>query len=772
VQYLRLSLSIVGLPLGLLGSCGGGSGGGSGAPIEVSGLAGPSQVSVLTVDQEETPGATPGGLAPGVIDPLAGFDDGADYFTDAVNAYVYDPSMESLGTINMILGMAAQTAYAPMVNQGPYRAQIDLGLIGGQGDGGGNGQSSADVPELQLWTVDSQRSSNQGAQTVHFWVPGDGEGEEEPETIFAELTVTRAADASDPFGQFAIDFASFPESGSIDDPQAYGRLATLPSDADTIGFSFFESEGDLNQVPSVGEFSRLVQSAVEMSNDQVTGSARIATMERYDHGEGDTGLLESEYLIAFDQENVLRQLDGGDPVCLSRTEFLESVWRYNLYHADGELAGQRLELSGGFNFQVDSGAFGWIGYQGMWLPGGVTVDSGDLVTRIDFATGDTTQYEVVRAPGRLIRNLRNTLPLSEVEGETFEWYDFGGKSPANYQVSFDGQQWVRIAQYSYETNAFEALEEPQPIELQEGQWLGMWSSSLGGSVNYVEGASDITYFQQSYVGGDDPAFLNGEILLYGYTEMLGSGITQEQAELGSVFLEPAPNTDTPYLFVFERSDLTLRHDVEGDGSLLTQVGLVEEAAPQSGPFTWGLRSGPMVTDLAGVTTLSDLYSAEEFYVYETGHNPWNQFTGLIEGNEFVSFDPPIQFTYTHSTANDRNGDDAFDGKNYVLNYGGSGDLWGIPSVSLDLDGDEQPDSYVPQFGIADGTLVGPTGTEYVIKAVDLQITLEMTEGDCNDLDLSAATELELPDGSQYVTPTNGAEPTVDGPPAVVAGVVQ
>jgi len=45
--------------------------------------------------------------------------------TDPVHAYVYDASMQSLDTVNMILCLMEQTRASDMVNQGAYIALVN-----------------------------------------------------------------------------------------------------------------------------------------------------------------------------------------------------------------------------------------------------------------------------------------------------------------------------------------------------------------------------------------------------------------------------------------------------------------------------------------------------------------------------------------------------------------------------------------------------------------------------------------------------------------------
>jgi len=191
---MRRNLALL-LPALALAACDGESP--SASNLTVQGLQGPAEISVLTADTGAGAPAAPGAsLAPGA--GVSGFPSSAAYFTDEQHSYVYDSSMEAMGTINEILGMTRQTAYAEMVNQGPYLAQIDTSLLEtGAPDEGG------DAPELQLWTVRSTRANNFVDQQVHFWVPG---GPGDPITIFADMTLNEGASLDDPFGRFEMNF--------------------------------------------------------------------------------------------------------------------------------------------------------------------------------------------------------------------------------------------------------------------------------------------------------------------------------------------------------------------------------------------------------------------------------------------------------------------------------------------------------------------------------------------------------------------------------------
>ena len=211
--------------------------------------------------------------------------------------------------------------------------------------------------------------------------------------------------------------------------------------------------------------------------------------------------------------------------------------------------------------------------------------------------------------------------------------------------------------------------------------------------------------------------------------------------------------------------------VMGDGVELP-VGLADGQTYEGGPFGFGIRSGPMLTDAGAIGQVSDLWDQEVFYTWETGPNDWNRLTTLVDSqNNYVDFEPPVQFNYVHTRAQDANGSQEFQGKTFQLEFAGSGQLHGIPHEGVDTDGDGNDDRWYPVFNLKDGTLVGPAN-EYVVRAVEVEQRLAVNEAGCDQLDLSGADALTLPDGSTFAEPNIGDQPVVDGPPAVIAGEVQ
>ncbi len=778
---------------------------------DVEGLQAPETMQVVTAD-DGGGGAQSfwgGGGGSGLLGE-GDFPPFSDFNLDPVQSHVFDPSMEVLSTVDMILCFLAGTAYDAMVNQGLYVAQVDEGACESGSDGGGEqGQSSgAGAEQPSLFTVKCERATGDAEQLVSLWVPFGGPDDDaamQSVYVRAKLTVFEGISESDPFGKFKMDFAAVPPGGELADPLMHGTLMTLDVLDGFIGFSFHFEEGDLDaeEMPP-GSYAELVQANVNMFDDQSEGVARVHREWRENFGQGDTGVQVEESLLAFDDDSVLRGTTGLDTQCLSRTEFETQVFRYTLYEAAGENAGARVERNGGFSVQTADGAWGWAGYYGLWLPPEAEDDlqSGDTVTEATFGpdAGEPAEYTVLMAPGKLIRNTRQQLALADADGESFEWWEFPGMGPppggdpppegdpppgdpppftppTHWRVEYhhDTGEFLKVATFDEVTQTWTDEPSPEPVDLVAQPFLGMFSQSLGGSVSYVAGDEHLTYFQQTFVNQADELFGQGDdVPLYGYFDCLQGQITTEQAESGDVFQDNAYELASPHRYLMRGSDMTLWLDEEGDQSNLVACTLVEGAEPATGPFAWGMRTGPLVLDTSGLLDTYEVWNQEVFYTWETGANSWNKLSILIDAEGVaVSFDPPLQFTYEHSVENDVAFDPTYAGDKFLLQYNGPGDLFGIPMEAVDLDGDGSPDRFYPLFSISDGVLMGPEGTEYAVKAIDKELTLlDADPSLCADQTVDPVAALPLPDGSEYQAPAIGPKPLVDEPPAVIDGVVQ
>jgi len=756
-----LSFSFATLVALSLAAC---SGGGSSSASGIEALSVAGSMSVVTTNGSGSAAS----VAPQSQGDTTSFASTSDYKTDVSRAYVYDPSMEPLQTVNMILCLLKQTAYSGLLNEGLYKAQIDeLSCDSGDGGESETGQSGSEQASFNIWVVNSSRTSNDGAQELEFWIPGGGSDGE----IRVHVAITKGVSAENPFGVFDLNFHQY-EVDNVT-TSGFGNLHTLDAAAGFAGFSFYQENGDVSVVQNPGQHAELIQANVQMSADQTTGSARIVATRRENYGSGDTGAQTNEYRLAFDETHVERQTVGGSVVCLSRTDFFTRTWRYNLYDAEN---GERVELNSGFGFQTLTGQYGWAGYHGLWLPEGISLVDGATVTRQTYGQSTPETYTLLKARGKLFENTRHTLDLTALVGVSFEWWapTSPGNPPARKLVEYQTPNWVVVGVWNDSNQNFDEVDPATTIDTSALGFLGMWSQSLGGSCSFVHGAEAITYYERELVGPSHSLFTSANSVdLYGFNNCLRPTITSNEANTGDIYYPDSTQVVTPYVYTLHKTDMTFTIDV---ASTPTEVGLADGAEVTSGPYTWGMNSGAMVT--VGVynelANTSGIYNVTTFYTYETGANSWNQFAMLFDSDEIpVVFDKPIQFSYRHQTGDDANESSAFDDRTYLFSYNGPGELGGIPHDGIDFDNDGNPDRYYPQFSIVAGTLCGPTGSEYVLRPIESEQNLAEDPLNCGGLHvaLADAANLTLPTSADWTDPALSAAPTVEGAPRVIKGEV-
>lgn len=721
----------------------------------MSGLSLPPGVDLVTVAGDAGGSATAAAIQ-------NNFPADSDFATDVARRHVWDRSTEPLEMINEILTSVSQTCADKLVNQGPYIALVEVEDRGEGGGASSNQSSSGNAVEYEPWVVESSRSSNSAPQLVRFWIDGEEEieqGQAIESMIHALCTVTDEVDAQNPFGQFTIDYAMTEGAGG--DLFQRGTLSAGPADGGLAGFTFLADMVD----PQLGGDTQI---AVETNAARTSGRARVRVTDWQTQ-------QPIQYLIAFSGNQFARKI-GNQVVGFDRDRYRINTWAYNLYWAadgQGHTAGQRVELESGFPFTWQAQGrreFGHVGYWGIWSPEEGQPANGTVVTRESRNGGAGEEYTVVRAPGKLIHVQRVELPLADVDGAELEWWDW--QTGTQYLVAYthDAQSGIgdfhKTASWNHQSQTWTDIVPPEEIVILPGDWFGFWSRALGGSVSYVGGDTAVTIQQESFVSGDDSLFgNNGSLALYGLTQCLKPALTAAQVEQGDIFLDEPAQVTSPYSYSFNRDTRTL---MRGGA----RVGLLPGEIPQSGPFQWGMRSGPLTTATPaslGVTENWQMWNLDEFYYWETGHNNWNQFATVRDSaGRLKTFDAPIGFLYQHAQENDANDDPAFAGGTYWLEYGGPGQFWGIPHAEVEVAGEQR---WFPQFSLADGVVLGPND-EYVVKAVESELNMLPIQGNLSQAllqALQAAAALTLPTLSDWVDPVDPNVPTGLGEPRVIGG---
>lgn len=728
-------------------------------------LIAPPSVALLTADPDAISFSSVHRLS------TAQFPAGCDYFRDHAHQEVFDAAADELEVVNDVLCELAQSRYGELVNRGLYLAQIDAALC----DPAGAGVTALGTARsLEPWIVRSVRRDRNLPQHVEAWIPDRLDGPTQlSTTLYSALDVFAPATAANPFGVFTLNFAGTPPFGDPAAADYCGLVKTRVPRTGRIGYELFFLRGDPNLLPAVGDEHRLLQVAVDLAADQSSGLAKVARVERSnDVVNGDSGLLATTFRLAFDATTAVRQHDALPPVASSRSSFRVANRRYNLYVDDASLGalGDRVALRSAVPLLLPNGGHALLDAGGLHVLGDLPYADGDVV-REDGAGAGAPTWTLRVAPGRLIECTRQTIRLTDAVNEVFEWiepFDPAAPPARRLHVSFDGVDFFAFEQWVEATASWQPIV-PFTIPLDLYLALRLRSPRWGGNVVARFGANDLAYFTERVASGDEALFGGAtSVAFHALMDGLRPQLTGAEVDAGDVFFVTVPPTQ-PWTYRFDRADRTLEY-VDPNQNVAA-VTLAPSEFASSGVFLAGMRSGPLVLDATTLPKPEAIWDLPQFWIWETGQNPWNQWIGLIDAaGVALPIDPPLQFPYTHSVANDANGDATFDGQQFLLEYRGDGQLVGIPWAPIDTDQDGVADHDAPLFNIADGVSVGPGGKGYVVKTMERELLLAPVPVPPN-LDPTQADALLLPDGSNYRTPAIGPVPPLDEAPAVVGGEI-
>ena len=745
--------------------------GDDGGTSELQGIDLPAAVSVVTVVDD--------GTSARLFD-TAGFDASSDYHTDLQRAHVYDPSMQPLDTVNMILCVLGQTGAASMVNEGAYIALVNMEECDKSSTQADPNQGGGFA--LTEWTIDSTRLDAESPMIVKSWFNEPDGPMDQPQTIMVEVVARESVSDTKPFGDFEMNFHGVNGSGEL---HMKGMLRTVANADGLPQFEFINVMGGSANT-AITEWARTEATNVILDDaDGSGGAAKTYQAFAMDNG-FETHSGQELYAVAFNEDYLLRARDADDDdiadsnACADRRDYNRHAWSYNLYHRDaaaGVTAGQRVDMESGFPFVYDTGSStvrGYYSYWGLWTDGGHEIPSGATISRYDYDTGLSSDYEVAISGGRLVKQTKNTVALSAVAGDQFQ---FWGEHPDTQEWS----EWLvavtiesdfaithRITQGEHGMEhtplANVAIITPQF----EGETLWLWSQTLGGNVVYshVTAANErvIDFYAQELVSPGDSLLASGSTTLHCNDRCLRGGVSSASDYDDLVY---PWGQDYSYTLSVSDGVMSLVDNSSGaavsfDAIDLTQFG-----------HEWGIDTGPMTTTMGGDDQVT--------YRWETGPNDWNRYVAVIDGaGAAVELSRPVGFAYIHALANDANGSSEHDGRTFLLEYGGDGNLWGFPYAQ-----DEHGRHYA-EFTLADGVEflgdVDGDGTDenLVVKALDMEYSMvEVAASTCSTAGLSTDAlfgdaVLGLPSASDVSGISFGLSdwPTVTDPPAVIEGDVQ
>ena len=721
----------------------------------------------------------------------------ADYNNDDTQTFVYERSADAFNTANMILCWMQQSRADLMLNAGNYKAQIDTAKCEE-----GSGDSKSNTPKYEMWTLNSSRAEGE-PMIVKAWIPFDDNEDGEPDSmIYAQNKIYRGPSTTYPWGFFKMNFKLLQGKTTSGTELFKGYLKTRLKDGASI-LQFYN--------PQPGSSGNTFQYSVTAKINSDGSGVGITTMPKWNQS-GPTS-TQKTYNVAFNSNYFYKQkttvasgtTTTSDPVCLDRNKYLTQVYRYGLYSDNGS----RVQVNSGFPIKAtNSGTdyYGYIGYYGLWMPSDASVGDNSTVAKMDFSGGADqtgTSYTVRSWGGKLVKWTKNTITLGSIKNIPLSWQD-PSDSYIEKRVYWDGSNLVFDAVRDTTTYMWTDLT-PDNLTLSSSNapyGFHFYSQALGGdgSIQLTYGTGGSWNVPNAPADSTSVVFNTRESIFPGDSApstlacydrcpnpaTLASG-TETTAYLRFSGLDNASAVN-PYYYSFDNttSGMVLKFD---NNSTSTSV-LLSSA---NSNLSYGVHSGILFDNTsANYTALQCDWNSSyicpwnarqamsTFYTWETGPEAWNKLTVLVASdNSSVKFDPPMNVKYTHSETGSNSGK-SYDNATFYLEYGGHGDLWGLPSFCISRKTGEKvscanddttrwiDEIAIPAASIATQTKDGTT--HYMVKPLDIEQTMKKASSDtaCTAAGLSLGG-LSLPDVSRYSDPDIGAKPSVSGPPAVVAG---
>jgi hypothetical protein len=728
---------------------------------------------------------------------------GSPYRTDAQHTHVEDATSRGVSQVNMITCFMSAMRPDALVNQGNYVALVDQKKCDPEtrssSDNSGSTSGGSNAPSYMTATVNAARTTNSDPMRVKVWA--DEKERDFSATIFVNVSATEAPSASNPYGVFRMDYCGKGETGPC---MMRGYL-----DGNADGISFFETEQGFGGAGNT--------KALRLTTSGTDSGAGLLQMSEFGQN--------VSYSFAYNSNHFLRHLDGGEDQCFSRDasdpDTGMSVWRYGLYDADN---GNRVTRNSGFPIEYTAPdgkvARGHMGYWGLWLPPEVSVASGATLQRVQYSDGQQpskTDYTLVKAEGRLMKYSKQTKTLAAIDKIRFQtWVGdvtgfFDGATPnQQYEMYWDDAAgafkvtgMVRCEDGPCQTSTFDAERTVQASFFSNMGGARGWSQALGGELfiplagvnGSVQSASvNVVYRRQDLVYPDDMPST-----LYCLRDCPTAATMASYFSAGSTDLSPyVPNSfnhwgpTAPADVVSYSGDAVTALLRDGASAALTFTNRdALQARPQ---HQWGVRTGRLFTSLDAArcddgTNYCDykVEQVETYYQWETGPNQWNQFAALKDASgTVVTFEAPLQVSYNVPTGAAYG---VYAGKAIVLQYGGFGELWGIPGrcvshvTNAAVSCDTPNSRYVPAFVIPFDEVLGRMdngGSPLLAKWLDREIRFARKDVSvCTAAGVTLPSGLTLPTASALADPSDpassiyiGGKPTVDAAPRVIHGDVK
>lgn len=726
------------------------------------------------------------------------------YVSDPQSEYLQDQTSEGLKQPNSILCYMAATRPDAMVNKGTYVALVDESKCDTNKRDSASNSSSQGGGQASNYTsmrFNSTRDSNTSPQISkgHARIQMGDDANPTPAIVYVHLSSTEAPSATSPNGALTMNLTGLTTANNT--KAMRGKIVTSGSN---LSFAWAASDG------AGSENYRLY-----VTGTDAAGSGSIVFADRENPGQNIT------INFGYNQNYFCRQKVGGSEKCFSRKKENASfsVWRYGVYD---DSTGNRYDLAvPGFPVKNAAGEFGFASYWGTWFATPLPVGE----TTVTSQNGQTT-YTALKTSGRLVKYSKQTKTLNQLQKVPFQFWSNASigtinsqSAPSNqtYEAYWNGSNFVVTGTNSCNQSGCYKAKLDANVDLSAAQLLvktgnmgvSGWSEALGGQFqidpavlqSQTPGSENVSYNTQETVKPSDTVPSSLKCVRNCPTDALLNAPANGNPFLNSSWGATQAGDVVTYSWVASQYALK-----DGTAAALRNSRLSPNISQQYGG-SGGVRTGYLV-DAADLSSLlcpqsQNTYcdwkasSLSAYYVWENGVNDWNSATFLKKSdNTFVNFTAPQSAAFT--VPNDATLYGQYAGANMNLQFGGFGNLWGIPGKCFDPQTNQEascgPNTrYVPAFSIpenvgtsTDGKVTIDAATKW-IKFLDREIRFKpdsainsaaqnITLG--SDANLPAAMSLTSADAEDpsVTTNSNFAGAVLDSDfnvaPKVIHGVVQ
>ena len=548
----------------------------------------------------------------------------------------------------------------------------------------------------------SSRASNTSPQEVTAWFNAQG-----GTRYIADVTLKQGAgtDGLPPFGEwyFAFYSAGKYDSGSsswtsftkaTSDDYGYVDIGKSGNDVSILVATEMNMEENMNI--GAGNKDYIIDNDIyakvlfvdgSSDNTKFLGkSSNIITDKATNTvtGAGDgvayiAGATNKDYYF---RQQLDKDFNFGAKACFSRANPFETVHQSGLYNSS---TGAKVNLKGGFGFELADGTRGYLGSFGVWIDGGKTQFTTSK-KEIAVTDGDGASFTLKWAPGKLEEQSFTTENLSN--GDTFDFYYHSGNKDVDAVWDAANSRFNL-----FDKGTTDAAGTLSTTEWDQWMWSNTKRSSVrwkGGTTIELENRKDLT-FSSTFTDVAKTKFYsknkwnnltkasilpvslsefksNGSQNFWDGTEK-GSGGTNNETKTYFFTGSTPGGSLEPHTLYMDNGDGNLTTDdarvrfdfaVNDSQTMATNYADGTEAAYSSN--SWPAADVTLVlaseADTAGGTCdkSANKFDGCKTYRWQTGAMPWDQSKAAYNAaGTLVELDDPIMIEYTYNADHDRNG---------------------------------------------------------------------------------------------------------------------